>query len=215
MSWTLEALCTGTPVPFNGAEKSAFAKNPVEGERKITREGIEGDQQADRKHHGGPEMAVHLYPLDHHEFWRGALMGHELLDQPGAFGSNLAVRDIDEAKVCIGDRFRLGSALLEISQPRQPCWKIEHRFQRKGMIAAIIETGRCGWYFRVLEEGSAQAGGRLERIEPGHEGWTVERVFKGLFQPGATRDELESIAALEHLSPGHRARAEKRLSALR
>ena len=210
MNWTLEAICTGKAVPFNGVEKSAFAKHPTEGLLTINRDGFEVDEQADRKVHGGPEMAVHLYPLDHHDFWHGALMGHELLDQPGAFGSNLAVREIDETRVCIGDRFRLGTALLEISQPRQPCWKIEHRFQRKGMVAMILETGKCGWYFRVLEEGAAQAGDALERIESGHEGWSVERTFITLFSPDSAKDDLAQLAALDRLSPGHRARATKR-----
>ncbi|WP_394727520.1 MOSC domain-containing protein [Altererythrobacter sp. GH1-8] len=210
MSWTVEAICTGKPVPFNGAEKSAFAKQPVDGAVRITLEGIESDEQADRKHHGGPEMAIHLYPLDHHEFWRGALMGHELLDQPGAFGSNLAVQGIDEAQVHIGDRFRLGSALLEISQSRQPCWKIEHRFQRKGMVAMIIETGKCGWYFRVLEEGVAKPGDTLERVETGHESWSVERAFLTLFSPISDKDNLAQLAALDRLSPDHKARAARR-----
>lgn len=213
MTWRLDAICTGTPVPFNGAEKSAFAKHPVEGPRRITIEGIEGDEQADRKHHGGPQMAVHLYPLDHHDFWRGALMDHELLGLPGAFGSNLAVREIDETQVCIGDRFRLGSALLEVSQARQPCWKIEHRFQRKGMVATVIETGRSGWYFRVLEEGSAQAGDTIERVEIGHEGWTVARVFNTIFSRDSAAVDLAAVAELDRLSPDHRARAQKRFAA--
>ncbi|XUU59920.1 MOSC domain-containing protein [Erythrobacter sp. HA6-11] len=210
MNWTVEAICTGNAVPFNGAEKSAFAKQPQSGPLKIDTEGFDIDEQADRKVHGGPEMAVHLYPLDHHEFWRGALMGHELLDEPGAFGSNLAVRDIDETQVHIGDRFSLGSALLEISQARQPCWKIEHRFQRKGMVAMIIETSKSGWYFRVLEEGVAEAGDTLERVEIGHKGWTVERAFKTLFSPKSTKEELVELSRLERLSPGHKARAAKR-----
>lgn len=210
MNWTLEAICTGQPVPFNGAEKSAIVKHPTDGLLSINREGFKVDEQADRKVHGGPEMAVHLYPLDHHEFWRGALMGHELLDEPGAFGSNLAVRGIDETQIYIGDRFRLGTALLEVSQARQPCWKIEHRFQRKGMVALILETGRSGWYFRVLEDGSAQAGDVLERVETGHAGWSVARAFLTLFSPGSSQSDLTELASLERLSPGHKARAAKR-----
>ena len=210
MTWTIDAICTGKPVPFNGAEKSAFAKQPVSRPLRITSKGIEGDEQADRKHHGGPDMAVHLYPRDHHDFWHGALMGHELLDQPGAFGSNLSVADIAETQVHIGDRFRLGTALLEISQPRQPCWKIEHRFQRKGMVAIIIETGKSGWYFRVLEDGVATAGDKLERVEMGHENWSVQRAFLTLFSPHSSIEDLAELARLECLSADHRSRAHKR-----
>ena len=211
MNWTVEAICTGLAAPFNGAERSAIAKQPTPGPLRIALDGFEVDEQADRKVHGGPEMAVHLYPLDHHDFWTGLLMGHALLDQPGAFGSNLTVRGIDEDQVCIGDRFKLGSALLEISQARQPCWKIEHRFQRKGMVAAIIETGRSGWYFRVLEEGVAEAGDTLERIEQPHADWPVSRVFKTLFGPDAMPADLAALARLERLSPRHRGRASQRL----
>ena len=210
MTWTIDAICTGKPVPFNGTEKSAFAKQPVSRPLRIARKGIEGDEQADRKHHGGPDMAVHLYPWDHHDFWHGALMGHELLDQPGTFGSNLSVAEIEETQVHIGDRFRLGTALLEISQPRQPCWKIEHRFQRKGMVAIIIETGKSGWYFRVLEDGVATAGDKLERVEMGHENWSVQRAFLTLFSPHSSAADLAELAGLDRLSADHRSRAHKR-----
>ncbi|MFN2100364.1 MOSC domain-containing protein [Altererythrobacter sp. MF3-039] len=212
MNWSVEAICTGLAVPFNGAERSAIAKHPTPGPLRINRDGFEVDEQADRKVHGGPEMAVHLYPLDHHDFWTGMLMGHALLAEPGAFGSNLAVRGIDEEQVCIGDRFQLGSAVLEISQARQPCWKVEHRFQRKGMVAAIIETGRSGWYFRVLEEGVAQAGDTLHRIEQGHEDWSVARVFETIFAPDTSNEDLAAVANLERLSPNHRERARMRLA---
>lgn len=145
MKHTVEAVCTGTARPFNGVETSAIAKRPREGVLQVLEEGLAPDEQADRRVHGGPEMALHLYPLDHHAFWQMELGGCDLLDEPGAFGSNLAMRGVMESDVHIGDRFRLGSALIEVSQPRQPCWKSEHRFGHKGMVARIIETGRSGW----------------------------------------------------------------------
>ncbi|MEL6488154.1 MAG: MOSC domain-containing protein, partial [Pseudomonadota bacterium] len=175
MKRTIAAICTGTARPFNGAETSAIAKRPREGMVQLLKEGFAPDEQADRRVHGGPEKAVHLYPLDHHEVWREELKDKPalaLLDEPGAFGSNLSVSDMDEHSVFIGDRFRLGSpetgAVIEVNQPRQPCWKVDHRFNTKGMTARIVETGRSGWYFRVLEEGEVQAGDTLERIEDGH-----------------------------------------------
>ena len=118
------AVCTGTARPFNGAELSAFAKRPRDGALQVLAEGLASDEQADRRVHGGPEMALHLYPLDHHGFWREKLGDHPLLTEPGAFGSNLAISGLTEAMVHIGDRFTLGTALIEVSQPRQPCWKI-------------------------------------------------------------------------------------------
>ncbi|MEO0871003.1 MAG: MOSC domain-containing protein [Pseudomonadota bacterium] len=214
MKRTIAAICTGTARPFNGAETSAIVKRPREGVVQLLKEGFAPDEQADRRVHGGPEKAVHLYPLDHHDVWRKELADKPaltFLDEPGAFGTNLSVSDIDEHSVFIGDRFRLGNAVIEVNQPRQPCWKVDHRFGTKGMTARIVETGRSGWYFRVIEEGEVQAGDALERIEDGHREWSVARVFTSLIQGKASRAELEELAALARLSPQIQARAIKRL----
>lgn len=194
MSWTIEAVCTGTARPFNGAETSAIIKRPREGRVQVLTDGLAPDEQADRRVHGGPEMALHLYPLDHHDWWRGEIGDHPALDEPGGFGSNLAVRGLTEDMVHIGDRFRLGTALIEVSQPRQPCWKIEHRFGSKGMVARIIETGRSGWYFRVIETGEVAAGDSLERIASGASDWSVARVFAALLGAKAAAAELSELA---------------------
>lgn len=214
MKRTLHAICTGTARPFNGAETSAIVKRPREGVVQLLKDGFAPDEQADRRVHGGLEKAVHLYPLDHHAVWREELDDEAalaLLDEPGAFGSNLSVSGITESEVFIGDRFRLGSALIEVNQPRQPCWKVDHRFGVKGMTARIVETGRCGWYFRVLETGECQAGDTLERIADGDPNWSAARVFTALIQGKASREELEELVALEPLSPQIKAKAIKRL----
>jgi MOSC domain-containing protein YiiM len=209
--WTIEAVCTGTARPFNGAETSAIIKRPREGTVQVLEDGLAPDEQADRSVHGGPEMALHLYPLDHHAWWRERLGDHPALDEPGGFGSNLAVRSLTEDMVHIGDQFRLGTALIAISQPRQPCWKIEHRFAHKGMVAAIVRTGRCGWYFRVLEAGEVAAGDLMERIALGEAAWSVARVFNALVAGKATREELAELAELATLTPRLREKAAARL----
>ncbi|MCL9981805.1 MAG: MOSC domain-containing protein [Erythrobacter sp.] len=211
MKHTIEAVCTGTARPFNGAELSAITKRPREGRVQVLAEGLAPDEQADRRVHGGPEMALHLYPLDHHAWWREAIGDHPALDEPGGFGSNLAVTGLTEERVHIGDRFRLGSALIEISQPRQPCWKIEHRFGHKGMVAKIIASGRSGWYFRVIETGEVAAGDSIERIALGAADWSVARVFRALVAGKATQAELAELAELAPLSPKLRERAAVRL----
>ena len=205
--WTVHAVCTGTARPFNGAELSAITKRPREGAVQVLEHGLAPDEQADRRVHGGPEMALHLYPLDHHAWWRTQIGDHPALDEPGGFGSNLAVTGLTEEMVHIGDRFRLGSAVIEVSQPRQPCWKIEHRFGAKGMVAQIIQTARCGWYFRVLEIGEVAAGDSLERIAIGAPEWSVARVFRALVAGKATPEERAALADLAPLSPKLRARA--------
>ncbi len=213
MEAEVSAFCIGLPQPFNGAELSAIAKRPVSGPVAIRSFGIEGDMVADTRVHGGPDMAVHQYPLDHYEWWRTQIGHHPLLGTASAFGENIVARGIVETDVAIGDRFRIGSAVLEVSQPRQPCWKIEHRFQQKAMVKAIIQSNRSGWYFRVIEEGEAKAGDRLKRIERGHDDWTVARVFAKLLDPAekATSHELEAIANLDRLAPRVRDMAAKAL----
>lgn len=205
--WTIEAVCAGTARPFNGAELSAIQKRPQEGPVQIHAEGLAPDEQADRRVHGGPEMALHLYPLDHHAWWLGEIGDHPLLDEPGSFGSNLALRGLTEDQVHIGDRFACGTALIEISQPRQPCWKIEHRFGHKGMVAAIVRSGRCGWYFRVIEAGEVAEGESLERVSIGAAEWSVARVFRALVAGQATPEERAALADLAALTPNLRAKA--------
>ncbi|MEM7689976.1 MAG: MOSC domain-containing protein [Pseudomonadota bacterium] len=216
MKHTIEAICTGTARPFNGAETSAIMKRPREGAVQLLEDGFAPDEQADRRVHGGPEKAVHLYPLDHHAVWRSELEDETalaLLDEPGAFGSNLSVAGVTEDDVHIGDRFRLGTAVIELNQPRQPCWKVDHRFGVRGMTARIVKTGRCGWYFRVIEPGEVQAGDPMERIEEGNHDWSAARVFTALIQGKATHAELEELAQLPRLSPQIQTKAIKRLEA--
>lgn len=209
MNAQVTAICIGQPKPFNGAELSAIGKHPVTGPVMIRTFGIEGDMVADTKHHGGADMAVHQYPVDHYKGWHEWLGGHELLSGPAAFGENLMVLGMTEDAVHIGDRFRFGGALLEISQPRQPCWKIEHRFGQKGMVKRIIGQHNCGWYYRVLEEGEAAPGDILLREEIGHCSWTVARLFAALYDPahGANREAFEEIAGLDRLCQNWRGKA--------
>ncbi|WP_100258983.1 MOSC domain-containing protein [Qipengyuania seohaensis] len=213
MSVRVDAICIGLPKPFNGAELSAIDKRPLEGKATFRSFGIEGDMVADTKHHGGIDMAVHQYPTDHYHAWNEELGGHCLLTGPAPFGENLMAAGLTEDEVLIGDRFRLGTALLEVSQPRQPCWKIEHRFGRRGMVARILSNHNCGWYYRVVEEGEAEAGDELHKIEEGHDAWSVARVFAALYDLAATpnRDELQAIAALERLTLKWRGKARNKL----
>ncbi|ROT95039.1 MOSC domain-containing protein [Altererythrobacter sp. FM1] len=205
-STRVEALCIGQPVPFRGEELSAIGKTPVSGPIHIGREGLAGDAQADRRHHGGPDMALHHFPLDHHAFWRREIGDHPLLDLPGAFGTNIATHGLTEQAVNLGARYRLGSALIEVSRPRQPCWKIEHRFGHKNMLRHILKTRRCGWYYRVIEEGTAQAGDMLEQVTHGREEWPVDRVFEAIWGTSEPMDraQLYALTEVQELAPALR-----------
>jgi MOSC domain-containing protein YiiM len=199
MKWAIGPVMTGRAVPFRGEELSAIAKHAVDGPVAVGPLGLAGDMQADLSVHGGVDKAVHHYPHDHYAIWREELDHHDLLRAPGAFGENISTSGLTEEDVCIGDRFRLGTALVEVSQGRQPCWKIDHKFQRKGVTARVIETGRCGWYYRVIEAGEVKAGDALERAEQGAGAWSVERTFR-LLIGGGHRAEPEAVAALANLA---------------
>lgn len=217
MKARLDAMCVGQSQTFRDMEKSAFVKRPVKASVQIRALGIQGDEQADTINHGGVDMAVHHYPHDHYAWWYEHLGGHELLACAPAFGENLVVSGMTEKDVHIGDQFRLGSALLEISQPRQPCWKIEHRFDRKGMVKSIMKQHNCGWYYRVLEEGEAQAGDVLERTATGHTDWSVARLFAKLYDKShqANLDEMREIASLEKLCTLWRTRVQEAVDTAR
>lgn len=207
----VEELLAGTPAPFRDGERSAIAKQPVKGRVRIGFLGLAGDVQADPVHHGGPDKAVHLYLQDHYPFWRDFTGGHELLNAPGAFGENVAAAGLTEAEICLGDQFRLGTVLLEVSHGRQPCWKLDHRFGRKDIMATIVRTGKCGLYFRVLEEGEAEAGEEMRLVERVCPDWSVKRLFHVLIGGGAKEDRaaVRALAGMPVLAEAWRARARK------
>lgn len=213
MSYAIDAVLTGKAHAFRGDEASAIAKHPVDGALHVGFLGIDGDEQADLTVHGGVDKAIHHYPRDHYGWWSGELGGHALLDAPGAFGENISTAGLIESEACIGDRYRLGSALVEISQGRQPCWKLGHRFGVATVPATVVTTRRSGWYYRVIEEGAVAAGDALELVERPLPGWSVERVFALLIGGGGKREPeaLRLLAAMEVLATTWRARAEKLL----
>jgi len=210
MKFTLGPLAIGTPVPFRGEEESSIGRRPAQGPVAVGPLGLAGDEVADKVHHGGIDMAIHHYPHDHYPFWRDHLGGHELLEGPSAFGENISTEGLTENDVWIGDRFRLGSTLVEVSQGRKPCWKIDYKFQRKGITAKVVETGRCGWYYRVLEPGKVATGDTLELVERGHENWSIALVFRLLLHKGAETAALVAAARLERLSQDWREKALER-----
>ena len=207
------ALCTGKAAPLPNGKLSSIDKTAVEGPVRITRMGLEGDTQTDRKHHGGEHMAVHLYAADHYPYWLGEIPEVARLSAPGAFGENLHTHGLMEDDVFIGDRFRLGTALLELSMGRQPCNTLARHFQRKDMVKRIIANHRCGWYYRVLEEGVAEAGDTLELVERNQEKWSVEEAFALLFDPKreSPESEVRDLLSLPALGPQWQAKLRAKL----
>jgi len=189
--------------------ESAIVKEPVEGPIRAQPLGLDGDGQADLRHHGGPDQAVCGYPSEHLAAWRDEL-GLEMT--PGAFGENLTVSGVDETDVCIGDVFADpdGSLRLQVTQARIPCWKLAHRWGRADLPERVRETRRTGWYFRVLVPGPVTAGTRLVLHARMHPDWPVERADRAYHQikdDPATAWALAELAGLSRGWRGHLHRA--------
>lgn len=180
---TLVSVQVGLPRPL-GRENSldsmdkpwtsAIFKQPVNGPVHVGRYGLVGDGQADRENHGGPDKAVLSYSADHYPDWLPVL-GPESATY-GAFGENLTITGLTEADVCIGDIWRFGdddALQLQVSQPRQPCWKLARKWRIHDLVAQVQNNGRTGWYWRVLLRGSAEAGQALTLRQRSQEKWTV------------------------------------------
>jgi MOSC domain-containing protein YiiM len=203
------ALLSGKAMPFAPGESSAIAKAILSGPVRIGFLGLEGDEQADHRYHGGPDKALHHYPSDHYPHWAQRAVDHPLLNGPGAFGENISTWGLAETQVCIGDRFRLGTALIEVSQGRQPCWKQAARMEWTTLPAMMVRERRSGWYYRVIEEGVAEAGDMLTLVDRPLPDWSVARVF-GLLIAGDHKQnpaDLEALAAMPLLFEGWRERA--------
>lgn len=203
------ALLAGKILPFARGEDSAIAKSTIAGPVTISFAGIIGDEQADPEHHGGRDKALHHYPFDHYPRWRRLLPAEDLLLAPGAFGENISTVGLCEDQVCIGDRFRLGRALLEISQGRKPCWKQGDRLHDPMVPALMVEERLSGWYYRVIEEGEASAGDIMTLEARPLPDWSVKRVF-GILIAGDFKHDvaaLSQLEAMELLHDGWRKRA--------
>ncbi len=160
----------GAVEPMEREWTTGFLKEPVDGFRRVTRLGIEGDGQADLVNHGGPDKAINAYPAEHYAGWAEEL---RLTLPAGAFGENFTTCGLTEADVCVGDVFRAGDLILQVSQPRQPCWKLSRRWRIRELAARVERTGKTGWYFRVLAVGAIQAGEALELIERLAPHWSI------------------------------------------
>jgi MOSC domain-containing protein YiiM len=205
-------LLTGRAAPLPGSDAlSGIVKLPVGRPLALGPEGLEGDEQADRRVHGGVEKAVHHYPFEHYAAWQADLGALPALAAPGGFGENISTSGPTEATVAVGDIFRLGSALLQVSQGRQPCWKLNRRFKVPDMARRVQQSGRTGWYYRVLAPGTVAPGDRLELVDRLAPDWTLHRLWHALYVDRLNKGELQGIAGLGVLAEGWRKYAVRRL----
>lgn len=156
---------------YGSAWTTAIFKAPIASAVDVTARGVSGDGQADLEKHGGPDKAICAYSADHYDDWRERFGVAHL--EFGAFGENLSLGHLDEHHVCIGDLWAAGDALIQVSQPRQPCWKLERKWRRETLINEVIATGRTGWYFRVERGGVLHRSLALTLVERPHPQWTI------------------------------------------
>jgi ferredoxin-NADP reductase/MOSC domain-containing protein YiiM len=177
-------------------------KVPVKGPRMARRLNIDGDGQGDLAGHGGERRAVLVYQVDSYRYWQDHLGRSDL--SYGQFGENFTVDGLADMEVCIGDRYRIGAALFEVTQPRVTCYRLGIRMNQPEMAALLVKHRRPGFYFRVLEEGEVEAGDKITQVASGPERMSVSEIDALLYMPGHSRDQLERALRIPTLSAGWR-----------
>ena len=202
----------GADDPMDRPWETGFFKQVVEGPRWLGRTNLVGDGQADLVNHGGPDKAVLCYAASHYPGWRAELerpdpsaSSGQVLPH-GAFGENFTIEGLTEETVCVGDSYRVGEAIVQVSQPRQPCWKLAWRWRMKELTALVERSGRTGWYVRVLDEGEVCAGQPLKLLERPYPEWTVARASQVMRGRRQDPEAAGALAACELLAASWRDR---------
>ena len=203
---TLLSVNVGMPKDVSWQGKTVFTgvfKNPVSGPRRVRKLNVDGDGQGDLAGHGGEQRAVFVYQIESYRYWEHEL-GRTDFDY-GQFGENFTVEGLSDAEVCIGDRYRIGTAVFEVTQPRVTCYRVGIRMNDPRIPALLVSHRRPGFYFRVLEEGEVQAGDDIFKLASGDEQMAVAEVDALLYLPGHPRQQLLRALRIPALSPGWQA----------
>ena len=206
----INAVMTGTVKPFGpNGEPSAIRKCPSEGPVALGELGLDGDEHAYHLH-GGPHKALFHYASEHYGMWKEIFPSFQLA--LGGFGENITTEGMTEANVCIGDRYRIGrDVVVEVSQPRQPCWKLGYNARQREIPRLMQERAAGGWYYRVVTPGPVAEGDQLELTDRPLPEWPVARVILGFYGDPLDDAFLRSLAEMEVLGPEWRAAAQERL----
>jgi len=199
----LLSVSVGLPrdVTWNGKTvRTAIWKNPVEGRQVVRKLNIVGDAQGDLVGHGGEQRAVFVYQMDSYQYWERILARRDFIF--GQFGENFTVEGLPDGEVCIGDRYRIGGAIFEVTQPRVTCYRVGIRMNEPRMPALLVTHRRPGFYFRVLQEGEVAAGDGIVKIADGPERITVAEIDALLYLPGHSREQLQRALQVPALSRG-------------
>jgi ferredoxin-NADP reductase/MOSC domain-containing protein YiiM/ferredoxin len=203
---TVKAVNVGLPKDVSWRGRTVYTgvwKRPVDGPAMVRRRGIDGDGQGDLGGHGGEQRAVFVYQLDSYRYWQEQLGRDDF--EYGQFGENLTVEGLPDDEVCIGDRYRIGGALFEVTQPRVTCYRVGIRLDDPRIPALLVSHHRPGFYLRVLEEGRVQAGDEIVKVATGPEAMTVAEIDALLYLPGHPRHQVARALRIPALSPGWQA----------
>lgn len=192
---------------------SAVDKQPILHRLWLWPQGLGSDEQGDTRFHGGPERALHHYPVEHYAYWRRAFP--QIRWQAPAFGENLSSSGLLESRVCIGDLFRWGDALLQVSQPRSPCYRLSHRWGIPELPLRAQETGRCGWLYRVIEPGFVSQDQPLQLVQRDYPGLSVAQVIRSFYHCPLERAGLQQLVGCPPLGSRWREIAARRLASNR
>ncbi len=180
--------------------RTAIWKEPVQGRRMVRRLNIDGDKQGDLAGHGGEYRAVFVYQMESYHYWERQLGRNDFVF--GQFGENFTVEGLSDEEVCIGDQYRIGSALFEVTQPRVTCYRVGIRMNEPQMAALLVSHRKPGFYFRVLQEGEVETGDEIVKIADGPQRMSVAEIDGMLYLNNHSREQLERALRLPALSPG-------------
>jgi MOSC domain-containing protein YiiM len=194
---------------------SGFFKQPVAGRVEVGPLGLAGDEQADKSVHGGPDKAVYAYPTEGYAAWIDEFPLRRRTLIPGGMGENIATAGLSEDDVHIGDVLRIGAVTLQVTQPRQPCFKLALYHREPKMVRRMTETARCGWYLRVLEPGKLGVGDRVAILERQEKTWSVRRFAALIALKTIDAETLSEIVAMPGLSARWQLRALRLLAEMK
>ncbi|MDU9594587.1 MULTISPECIES: MOSC domain-containing protein [Vibrio] len=192
----VKAVLAGKTVPYAHGAQSAINKQVLPERQHATELGFTSDEQGDPRFHGGIQKALHIYPSEHYPIWQQELGERTIFQSAGGFGENISSEGVNESTICLKDKIRIGSTLLEVSQGRMPCWKLNVRFDQHDMARRLQDTLRTGWYFRVLEEGDIGAGDEIILCERPYPEWPLARIMGAVFTGCLDREELTKLSEL-------------------
>ncbi len=191
---------------------TSIFKEPIKGDVFVRSSNIEGDRQADLKVHGGIHKAVMVYSHDNYKYWESKLNRDDF--KMGQFGENFTVNEMQETDVCIGDQFKIGDCVFEVTQPRIPCFKLEIKMQEENFIDKYLKSDHTGFYFKVIKEGNVKAGDIIEKIYEDPSKVSIAMIKNALYFDKLTKEIILKILNLDALSPSWKVKFERKLKNL-